>query len=80
MFAESGIIADILTSPESETSHQDGSAWPSIYTKNNNKTKITQKHLIPNTNVHKTQPSDDTENHNSNINPYVNNDSLAVHL
>lgn len=77
LHAESGIIADILTSPESETSHQDGSTWPSIYTKN--KTKITQKHLIPNTNVHKT-PSDDTDNHNSNTNPYVNNDSLAVHL
>lgn len=77
MFTESGIIADILTSPESETSHQDGSTWSSIYTKN--KSKITQKHLIPNKNVQKT-PSDDTENHNSNNNPYVNNDSLAVHL
>lgn len=75
--AESGIIADILTSPESETSLQDGSAWPSIYTKN--KTKITQRHSVPNQNVHKT-PSDDTDLHNSNINPYVNNDSLAVHL
>lgn len=98
---ESGIIADILTSPEieSHTPLDQPPNWPpNIYTKhpqsqNTNSYKTQMQHnnkklSVPNTQTQKSDVAStvtvtteaDTIQTSTNSNPYINNDSIAVHL
>lgn len=93
---ESGIIADILTSPEieSHTPLDQPPNWPpNNYTKlpqsqnvNNNKTQMqhTRKLSVPNTQTQKSDVAPSTavttDTTSTNSNPYISNDSIAVHL
>lgn len=88
MFIESGIIADILASPETETSQQNIPVWPlpSSYPKTKPpEIKTTRKYSIPNKSTQKEKVPSEQEHPNSqsectSSNPYINTDSIAVHL
>lgn len=87
---ESGIIADISSSPDNEVqTSEETSTWsksstaflqPHKMTTNTN--NMSQKFKTLNANVtHKLQTIDsDDMNATATSNPYINNDSIAVHL
>ena len=87
---ESGIIADISSSPDNEVqTSEETNTWSKSSTSflqphktTTNTNHMSHKHKTLNENVtHKLQTIDsDDMNANATANPYINNDSIAVHL
>lgn len=73
--SESGIIADISTSPDNEVQTSEDTSWmKTTFTHQKSLTENSiQKGSTSNTNVTQRLVAD-------NANPYINNDSMAVHL
>lgn len=86
MFTESGIIADISSSPDNEVQTTDETTgWTrssSAYLPHKMQTdNCNQMRTALNTNVTPKLATDsDVLGANSTANPYINNDSIAVHL
>lgn len=84
--AESGIIADISTSPDNEVQIVEESSWVKIVPTFTHQKSQTDNSIQKNctSNMHVPQKvsadNDDVLDANSNTNPYINNDSIAVHL
>lgn len=82
---ESGIIADISTSPDNEVQTAEDAAWmkslPTFVHQKSQMDNSIPKRQTSNINVTQKMTSDnDMLGANSTTNPYINNDSIAVHL
>lgn len=85
MHTESGIIADISTSPDNEVQTAEDTAWmkslPTFAQQKSQTDNSIQKRQTSSMNVtQKISPDNDVLGANSTTNPYINNDSIAVHL
>lgn len=89
VFVESGIIADISSSPDNEVQTADETnAWKKSATAylqhktsiDNNGNQKSRSALNANITQKITNTDNDMLGANSTTNPYINNDSIAVHL
>lgn len=83
-YLESGIIADISTSPDNEVQTPDhDSSWLRSVPAYSHQRSQTENSIQKRSNINVTQRMDadsDLLGVNSTTNPYINNDSIAVHL